>query len=565
MSHDTSGAFDPAEAPVAQVRTGRGFSIIWVVPLIALLIGGWLAYKAMSEKGPTITITFENADGLEAGKTAIKFKDVEIGKVSKIELLRNLQGVVVTAEMRRDAEAYLTDKTQFWVVRARVAAGEVTGLGTLFSGAYIGCSPSLEGRSKRKFSGLEQPPVLTEGLPGRHFILKSESLGSLDLGSPVYYRGIKVGQVVKYEFDEAAESILIKVFIHAPFHEKVRETTKFWIASGFDLTMDATGVKVDTQSLVSILLGGIAFDTAPEVKATGQAKERWQFPLYENRVRSKEESYAVKRYYLLYFNQSVRGLSPGAPVEIKGIKIGEVVKIELQFDGKTLDFNIPVLVKIEPARIDELITEEGTVIRGEEMDEDILDDPQVSGIDRKTQLLADKGLRAQLKTGNMVTGQLYVDLDFYPEAVPEKLAIKNGYQVLPTMPTPFAQIVDRADNLLKHIEQVQFGKIGKEIEVAVQELGALLVELKSVSKTINSQTLPKVNDETIPRINASLDELNTTLKGISGTLGPDSALSYNSGKIMDEFSMAIRSLRSLLDYLERDPQALILGKEEEKK
>lgn len=565
MSHDTSGAFDPAEAPVAQVRTGRSFSIIWVVPFIALMIGGWLAYKAMSEKGPTITITFENADGLEAGKTAIKFKDVEIGKVTKIELLKNLQGVVVTAEMRRDSETYLTDKTQFWVVRARVAAGEVTGLGTLFSGAYIGCNPSLEGRGRRSFTGLEQPPVLTEGLPGRHFILQSGSLGSLDLGSPVYYRGIKVGQVVKYDFDEEVESVHIKVFINAPFHEKVRDTTKFWIASGFDVKMDATGVKVDTQSLVSILMGGIAFDTAPEVKATGQAKENGQFPLFENRESSKEESYAVKRYYLLYFNQSVRGLSPGAPVEIKGIKIGEVVKIELQFDGKTLDFKIPVLVKIEPARINELVTEEGTIIRGDEMDGDILDDSQGNGIDRQTQLLVDKGLRAQLKTGNMLTGQLFVDLDFYPDTVPEKLAIKKGYQVLPTMPTPFAQIVDRADNLLKHIEEVQFGRIGKDVDIALRELSALLVELKSVSKSINSETLPRVNNETIPRINASLEELNATMKGISGTLGPDSALNYNSGKIMEEFSMAIRSLRSLLDYLERDPQALILGKEEEKK
>jgi paraquat-inducible protein B len=165
----------------------------------------------------------------------------------------------------------------------------------------------------------------------------------------------------------------------------------------------------------------------------------------------------------------------------------------------------------------------------------------------------------------MLTGQLYVDLDFYPDTVPEKLAIKNGYQVLPTMPTPFAQIVDRADNLLKHIEEVPFGKIGKDVDVAVQELSALLVELKSVSTTINSKTLPRVNTETIPRINASLEELNTTLKGISGTLGPDSALRYNSSLIMEEFSIAIRSLRSLLDYLERDPQALILGKEEEKK
>lgn len=565
MSQEESGAQSINNAPEVRVQTGRSFSIIWVIPIIALLIGGWLTYKAMSEKGPVITISFENADGLEAGKTAIKFKDVEVGKVSKIELKSDLTGVVLTAEMNRDAEPYMKEKTEFWVVRARVAAGEVSGLGTLLSGAYIGCNPSLKGKPVDSFSGLEKPPVMTGGMPGSHFTLKSESLGSLDIGSPIYYRGIKVGQVVGYDFDAAAESIMLKVFINAPYHEKVRENSRFWNASGIDFTMDATGVKMDTQSLVAIMLGGIAFDTILDGKPTGQAKENSSFPLYENRERSKEESYAVKKYFLLYFSQSVRGLSKGAPVEIKGIKIGEVINIELQFDKTTENFSIPVLVMIEPARIDALITEEGQVVKGEEMDEEILDEQKTDISSRRTQLLVDKGLRAQLKTGSLLTGQLYVDLDFYPDAVPEKLAIKNGYQVLPTMPTAFAQIVDRADNLLKHIEKIPFEKIGKDVQVAVTDLSALLTELKSVSNKINTETLPKINSETLPRIDKSLDELNTTLQGLDTTLGPESALNYNTSKITDEFLLAIRSLRSLLELLERDPQALLLGKEGDKK
>lgn len=564
MSQEDSGAQSLYTAPEVRIQTGRGFSIIWVVPIIALLIGGWLTYKAMSEKGPIITITFASAEGLEAGKTTIKYKDLEIGKVSKIELKDDLSGVIVTAEMRRDTERYMTDKTDFWVVRARVAAGEVSGLGTLFSGAYIGCNPASDGVSRQAFSGLEKPPVLTGSLPGSHFILQSASLGSLDLGSPVYYRGIKVGRVVDYNFDTTADSIQLKVFINAPFHEKVRQHTRFWNASGVDFTVDATGVKLDTQSLVSILLGGITFDI-PHDRPTAQAEENSVFQLYENYHSSTEESYAIKRYYWLYFNQTVRGLSAGAPVEIKGIKVGEVVNIELQFDLRTEDYRIPVLIMIEPERINALITREGKVVKNEEASSQILALQQDDQVNKRIQLLVDKGLRAQLKTGNLLTGQLYVDLDFYRDAMPEKLAIENGYQVLPTMPTPIMQIVDRVDQLLKEIEQVQFGKIGQSVATAVKDLSTLLVELKSLFNKINSETMPQINNETLPKINTSLDELKETLAGIDQMLGPDSALNYNTRKITDEFSTAIRSLRSLIELLERDPQALLLGKEGEKK
>jgi len=180
-------------------------------------------------------------------------------------------------------------------------------------------------------------------------------------------------------------------------------------------------------------------------------------------------------------------------------------------------------------------------------------------------LLVDKGLRAQLKTGNLLTGQLYVDLDFYQDMIPEKLTVENGYQVLPTMPTPIMQIVDRVDHLLKAIEQIQFGKIGQNVETAVKDLSTLLLELKSLFNKINSETMPQINNETLPKINTSLDELNATLVGIDQIIGPESALNYNTRKITDEFSTAIRSLRSLIELLERNPQALLLGKEGEKK
>ena len=222
-------------APPAIVNPGRSLSIIWVVPIVAMLIAAWLALTAWSEKGPVITIAFENADGLEAQKTKIKFKDVEVGKVTRIELNDDLTGVIVTAEMKKTASRYMREETQFWVVRARVAAGEVSGLGTLFTGAYIGCNPSLKGAQTSTFSGLEKPPVITTGLPGRHYTLQTQNLGSLDIGSPVYYRGIKVGQVVEYDFDSSAESVNVRVFINAPYHERCVRTPASGMPAGLIL------------------------------------------------------------------------------------------------------------------------------------------------------------------------------------------------------------------------------------------------------------------------------------------------------------------------------------------
>lgn len=254
------------EVPEAEVRSRKrrfSISIVWLVPLIAVLIGGWLVFKAFSEKGPEISITFKSAEGLEAGKTKIRYKDVELGQISKIELSEDLSMVVVTAELVKQAESFLSVNTRFWVVRARVGVSGVSGLGTLFSGAYITLDPGEPGNITHHFKGLENPPLVTTDLPGRHFLLKTESQGGLDIGSPVFYRKIQVGQVVAYELSENGQTIIFKVFINAPYHEYVYQNTRFWNASGINLKVDTQGVQLDTESLVSILIGGIAFGIPP--------------------------------------------------------------------------------------------------------------------------------------------------------------------------------------------------------------------------------------------------------------------------------------------------------------
>ncbi len=534
MSEETPRSKPGEEfAPVAEVRAKRVFSIVWVVPLAALVIGGWLAYKALLEKGPTITITFENAEGLEAGKTKIKFKDVEVGKVTNISLSKDLSRVEVTAELTKGAGPYMTEKTRFWVVRARVAAGEITGLGTLFSGAYIGIDPRKEGKPQKHFTGLEVAPVLTAGQPGRHFTLRAKDLGSLDIGTPVYYRKVKVGKAVSYEWDAEQDNLKFRVFIQAPFHEKVTKETRFYSASGVDVALDASGLRVNTESLVSIMLGGIAFETPVSMKTGEQAPEDFEFRLYPDRESTRQKEYVTKRYYLLYFEDDVGGLTSGAPVNFHGIKVGQVVDFSLQYNWKKRDFQIPVLIEIEPERIEQI---HGKAPKGSNfMDE-----------------FVSRGLRAQLKTGNLLTGQKLVDLAFHPDAPPAKVRYEEAYPVVPTIPQPLHQLMASVENIVNRLEKVPTDEIGNDVKTAVKSLDNVLRRTDAM--------VGQINENTLPEITKTLEKLQTSLAEIEKGYGKDSSTNLELRKALDEIREAARSLRVLMEYLQRHPESLIRGK-----
>ena len=512
----------PADAiPEAVVTQRSGVSIVWLIPVIAALIGGWLAWKAFSEQGPTITISFKSAEGLEAGKTKIRYKDVEVGQVGTIELSDDLSHVIVTAQLVKDASDYLTERTRFWVVRASVRAGQVSALGTLLSGAYIGIDPVTEGKSARHFEGLETPPVITTGLPGHHFILKASRRGSLDVGAPVFYRQIQVGEVVAYDIGKDAESIDFKVFIHAPYDRKVRENTQFWNASGLDVSVTAEGIKIDTESLVSIMIGGIAFGDTDNEAPGAVAQEEQVFHLYENREAAQKKEYAEKRRFLLYFDGSVRGLSPGAPVEFRGIQIGEVVDVKLQIDVTTRQFQIPVLIDVEPERV----TPTGQLPP---------EWAKLSKLERQNRVfdqLVAQGMRAQLKTGNLLTGKLIVDMDIYEKVKPAEIDYSGAYPVMPTVPTSLEEISSRVATILDKLDQFPIDKIGKNM------------------------------DATLEGLQLTVTQTQKTLAALEGTLSTDSPLQQQLQGTLEELSAAARSLRLLADYLERNPEAILRGKQ----
>ncbi|MCB1777545.1 MAG: MCE family protein, partial [Candidatus Competibacteraceae bacterium] len=421
----------PTEAlPDAVLEQRSRFSLVWLIPLVALAIGAWLAYKTYSEQGPTITITFSTADGLEAGKTKLKYKNVEFGQVDHITLNEDLSQVVVTAKLVKGAERFLTETTRFWIERARVSAGQVSGLSTLFAGAYIAIDPVIEGRRADAFRGLETPPPITANTLGSRFTLRATELGSLDIGSPIYFRAIRVGQVTSYRLDDNGQGVEIKIFINAPHDRLVRADTRFWNASGLNVTLDASGVKIDTASVVSLMIGGVAFET-PVSLETGQPVEPGAiFQLYPNRQSIKDGSYVRKSYWLLHFTSSVRGLTVGAPVEYRGIRIGQVIDIKLELDLDEVIARIPVLIEIESDRLRWIgnAPDYGHEQEFKKFQKHLWD-----------QLVA-KGLRAQLKTGNLLTGALIVDLDVYPEAPARTINWGKSYPELPTVPTSLEEI-----------------------------------------------------------------------------------------------------------------------------
>ncbi|MFW5443581.1 MAG: intermembrane transport protein PqiB [Methylococcaceae bacterium] len=510
------------DLPESNIQPLSTFSIVWLVPLVAAFIGAWIGYRAWSEMGPTISITFNTAEGLDAGKTKIKYKNVEIGKVISIHINPETEDVKVMAEMTRDIKPFLTDQTEFWVVRARVNARGVSDLSTLLSGAYIGIGPSSKGNEKRNFKGLEVPPVITGSIPGKHFVLHTKNLGSLERDTPVYYRKFDVGLVEDVKLNDDGESITIRIFINAPYDQWVNNTTRFWNSSGIDFSMSADGIKMNTESLVSILIGGIAFESSDLSTNVTQAENNTPFKLYANQADSLKKDYDLGFEYVLNFSESVRGLTVGAPVDFRGIQLGEVTDIHLSYDTEQKKISVPVNFTLDYGRV---------VIKGDSERHGSIEDTHRN----RAEYLVKQGLRAQLQTGNLLTGQLYVSLDFFPDAKPFVMDWNAKTPEFPSVPGTFDDLKSNINSILKRSD-------------------ALLSQLTELSY--------KLNHDFAPDLSATLKQAENTLLTIQNTLTEDSPLQQDLKITLREFSKAARSIKSLTDYLERHPESLIRGKKE---
>ena len=381
---------DLPQAVVAPKKQQHSLPLVWIIPIIAALIGLWLAIDAIGDLGRTVTISFDTAEGLEAGKTLIRYKDVNIGEIKTVTLSKDRKHVIVSASIDKTAQALMVEDAQFWVVRPRFTGGQLSGISTLLSGAYISVGTGKSSKSKREFVGLEVAPILNSDLPGKQFQLHANDLGSIDVGAAVYFRHIKVGEVIAYTLDKSGGAINIKIFVQAPYDHFVGSDSRFWNASGIDLALDANGVRLQTQSLASVLLGGIAFESPPLVTDNTPAPANSRFTLHRDRDQAMKPPDGEGQLFVMHFKESLRGLSPGAPLDFRGVQVGEVVSVSAEYEPGRNWFYFPVKAILYPERIRLLIPGSKPTNTAERV---------------KTGLykaIKDRGFRAQLRTGNLL-------------------------------------------------------------------------------------------------------------------------------------------------------------------
>ena len=517
-------------------------SLIWLIPIVAALVGVMLIVKILMERGPEIVLTFETAEGLEANKTAVKYKDVQIGTVQSLRLARDRSHVRVQVQLNKEAEGFTAEDSRFWVVRPRLDTSGISGLGTLLSGAYIGADAGVSKETAGEFKGLEVPPIVTRDASGQQFLLRATDIGSLDVGSPVYFRRIKVGQVAAYQLDGDGRGVTLRVFVNAPYDKFVGVNTRFWQASGIDAQLSASGFTLRTQSLATILLGGIAFK-APDDAMGPLAKENTAFTLAEDETTAMKEPDGPPQTLLMYFNQSLRGLTPGAAVDFRGVVIGEVKSIGVEFDRAEREFRMPVLVQVYPDRLRRRAGETGEESRATQQD--------------RLRFLTEKGLRAQLRNGNLLTGSVYVALDFFPKAPPAKINMDKNPIELPTVANSLDEIQSQVQEIASKLNKVPYEQIA----------GDLRTTLAALNKTLASteQAVTRINTDVTPELTAAMKDVRKTVNNAERTLADDSPLQQDMRQTLRELTRAAGSVRVLTDYLERHPESLLRGKPDDKK
>lgn len=517
----------------------RRLSAIWIVPLVAVALGVYLAVDAYLKQGPTITIRFDSAEAIQAEKTQVKVRDVTVGTVTGVRLTDDLSGVVVTAELTPESRRLLKEDTQFWVMKAEVRGISVTGLGTLLSGAFIEIAPGV-GRltDRRHFDGLDRRPVSPAGTPGRRLQLVSESTGTISVGSPVLFRGYQVGNVETIDLDTDRREVVYSILVDAPYDKLVTDRSRFWNASGVSAEMSSEGVKLSIGSLQSALMGGIAFDLPRNTRGGRPVEDNSVFRLYPNESSIHENPFTYYREYVIAFRQSLRGLHPDAPVTYRGIRVGSVVRIMLADLSAPTDQDergqaIPVLVRLEPGRMAIEDSPDGMAI-------------METVIEQAVAL----GLRAKLSSGNLLTGSMYIETDFFDTDSVESVGDLAGYPTIPAVGSGFEQIQVQVTQLLQKLNGLPIESLMGTAEGAVQELEKTLVAVTRVMESEALQTLPM-------NVQGVLNKLDDVLDGFDS----QSEFQIELIRSLEALQQTLRSVDAFAEQLERQPNSLVFPSE----
>jgi paraquat-inducible protein B len=568
-----------------EITQGKKLTAIWIVPLVAVVLGIWMVVFTFMTEGPEIEIRFKTATGLEAGKTKVKFRSVEMGMVQEITLSDDMQDIIATVKLEREAIPLLGEDTRFWVVTASIGGGGISGLDTLLSGAYIAVSPATTQSKVRGFVALDRPPLTPIGAPGLRLILHSDHSASLSSGDPVLYKGFKVGRVESLTFVADTREIRYVIFIDAPFHELVDSSVRFWDVSGITVSAGAEGFRVSTGSLETILAGGITFDTAPNLGPGQPVEHDAEFRLFTSYNAVLESPFEHRTYFVAAFEQSLKGLSVGSPVEYRGIKVGKIERVMTKelFNDKLLEgldaegTSIPVLLYLEPGRLEMSDTEES-----------------IETLRNAVKLGVANGLRVSLKTSNLLSGAQVMDIEFYDDMPAAELGEFDGYSTLPTIPSGIGQLQHRVFTLLDKVNSLPLEKTVSSINRATAELNRTLAALRTILEDENTRSIPIEVKSTLAALQAILeddsaralpadlqrtlgslrdilekdstlavpDELQQTLAAARFQLQGESTETYQLVTTLKEVEAAARALREFLDLMEVKPESLIRGKKD---
>ena len=566
-----------------EVSKKKSFTAIWIIPVVALAMGAWMVAQSFLTEGPEIEIIFDTATGLEAGKTKIKFRNVEMGMVQEVTLSDDMKSIIAVVKLEREAIPLLGEDTRFWLVTARIGGGGISGLETLLSGAYIEISPGTSQSDVREFVALDQPPLTPTGALGLRLVLLSERSASVSSGDPVLYNGIKAGRVESLTFDLESQQIRYVIFIDAPYHSLVNSSVRFWDVSGITLSAGAAGLKLSTGSLETILLGGVTFGTAPSLGPGQPVEHNTEFRLFASYDAILDSPFEHRVYYVVAFHQSLRGLLPGAPVEYRGIQVGKVERIlakelfskRLQTGPDIKGDPVPVLIYLEPGRVGVPDTADSL---------DLLRNIIKQGVD--------DGLRVSLTTSNLLSGAQVVSFQFYDDVPAAKEGEFEGYTTIPTITSGIGQLEHRISTLLDKVNSLPLEKTVGSVNLAVVELNRTLAALRNILEDDSTRSIPVEVENTLAALRSILEadgshdlpaelsktlaalrdileadstravagELQNTLAAATFQLKGESTESYQLVTTLQEVEAAARALREFLDLLEVKPESLIRGK-----
>lgn len=529
--------------PIAIIKRTKKVSSIWLIPIVAVLIGAWMVYDHISNQGFLITIEFDTAAGLEKGKTQIKTKNVVIGKVIDIQLIEQSSKIQVSARIDNKQSVLLDKDSHFWIVKPRIGNQGISGLETLLSGAYIALSPGKTGEQHDKFVGLESPPVTPLGTPGLHITLSNNGDTNFHIGTPIIYRGITVGKIEHVFFNTEERTVYYNAFIESPHDALITTNTHFWEINGVEVNLSADGIRLQTGTLETMLTGGISFGI-PSGEVIGEKiTQREYFEIYPYKDAINDQHYKHSIEYILLFADSIRGLNVQAPVEFRGVKVGHVTRTDMNYPniGNLLDKNtlIPIRISIQPARMG--------------LSDDI---DSVNEVREKLDSWLKKGLHAGLSTGNLLTGSKIIDLQYsHPNDLP--LQTFNGDRVIPSVASSIDLILLKANKIMDKIYQLPLDTLTRNINETIIEATDTLKTLQKSATEVEKILSDPESHQLVNKINDLIRNVNSVTENFSRGEPGQKALQEN----MDSLKQVLDQLQPLLLQLNQQPNSLIFSGE----